>query len=222
MNMSKYELIIYWSDEEQSFIVEVPELPGCVADGPTYGEAVANAEKVIEEWIQTAQKLGRQIPTPRRRSRPIVIVRGSIPAQPNGVSRDAVYREMYHEMRRFRDYEFTSSMWYTAILLTIVGFVASTRFANAPGGFAKLLESYCLLKTTIVFIAVSIAAASSYLVHYTYRRYTDLRNWTSANMEPSWRKFQPHKIGFTPRHIYYITQWVLVFLILVLLFTPKT
>lgn len=63
----KYELIIYWSEEDQAFIVEVPELPGCAADGETYQAAVANVEVVIQEWIETAQELGRPIPTPRGR-----------------------------------------------------------------------------------------------------------------------------------------------------------
>jgi len=74
---TRYELIIYWSKEDDSFVVEVPELPGCMADGQTYAEAVANAEVVIDEWIavtqrrsarpgfQTAHKLGRPIPKPR-------------------------------------------------------------------------------------------------------------------------------------------------------------
>jgi len=60
----RYELIIYWSKDDDSFIVEVPELPGCMADGQTYAEAVANAD-VIAEWIETARKLGRPIPEPR-------------------------------------------------------------------------------------------------------------------------------------------------------------
>lgn len=59
---SKYELIMYWSEEDQSFIVEVPELPGCMADGATQSEALANAQKVIDEWIATAKELGREIP----------------------------------------------------------------------------------------------------------------------------------------------------------------
>ena len=67
--MGRYEMIIYWSEEDQSFVVEVPELPGCMADGPTYRKAVANAEKVIDEWIQTAYELGREIPVPRGRLR---------------------------------------------------------------------------------------------------------------------------------------------------------
>ena len=61
----RYELIIYWSKDDNSFIVEVPELPGCMADGQTYAEAVANAEEIISEWIETASKLGRPIPEPR-------------------------------------------------------------------------------------------------------------------------------------------------------------
>ena len=62
---TRYEMIIYWSKEDDSFVVEVPELPGCMADGQTYSKAVANAEVVIDEWIETACKLGRPIPEPR-------------------------------------------------------------------------------------------------------------------------------------------------------------
>ena len=63
----RYEVIIYWSDEDQAFIAEVPELPGCAADGGTYQEAIANAEIVIQEWIETAQEIGRPVPEPRGR-----------------------------------------------------------------------------------------------------------------------------------------------------------
>jgi predicted RNase H-like HicB family nuclease len=63
----RYEMIIYWSEEDDAFIVEVPELAGCAADGRTYAEAVANAEIVIGEWIDTARELGRPIPQPRGR-----------------------------------------------------------------------------------------------------------------------------------------------------------
>ena len=61
----KYELTIYWSHEDEAFIVEVPELPGCMADGESYEQAVANAQLVIAEWIETARSLGRPIPEPR-------------------------------------------------------------------------------------------------------------------------------------------------------------
>ncbi len=66
-NNSKYEIILYWSNVDQSFIAEVPELPGCAADGATYQEALANAEIVVQEWIETARELGRPIPEPRGR-----------------------------------------------------------------------------------------------------------------------------------------------------------
>ncbi len=67
MPATRYELIIYWSDRDACFLVEVPELPGCMADGRTYAEAVANAETIIAEWIETAQEMGRSIPQPRGR-----------------------------------------------------------------------------------------------------------------------------------------------------------
>jgi len=63
----RYEPIIYWSEEDQAFIVEVPELPGCMADGTTYQEALLNAEVIIQEWIETAKELGREIPKPKGR-----------------------------------------------------------------------------------------------------------------------------------------------------------
>ena len=61
----RYEFIIYWSKADASFIVEVPELPGCMADGATYEEAIANAQAVVQEWIDTAKSLGRSIPEPK-------------------------------------------------------------------------------------------------------------------------------------------------------------
>lgn len=65
--MTKYEIILYWSEEDGTFVAEAPELPGCSADGPTRQEALANAETVIQEWIETARELGRPIPGPRGR-----------------------------------------------------------------------------------------------------------------------------------------------------------
>lgn len=63
----RYEVIIYWSDEDEAFIAEVPELPGCASDGRTYQEALANVQVIIDEWIETATELGRTIPEPRGR-----------------------------------------------------------------------------------------------------------------------------------------------------------
>ena len=64
---SKYEIIIYWSKEDDAFIAEVPELPGCMADGNSYQEALSNAETIIQEWLETALAQGRPIPKPKGR-----------------------------------------------------------------------------------------------------------------------------------------------------------
>ena len=63
----RYEVLLYWSEEDRAFIAEVPELPGCAADGPTYRKALANVEGVMKEWIETAKELGRPIPEPKGR-----------------------------------------------------------------------------------------------------------------------------------------------------------
>ena len=63
----KYEIILYWSDEDQAYIAEVPELPGCAADGQTYKQALTNVEVIIQEWIETAKELKRPIPEPKGR-----------------------------------------------------------------------------------------------------------------------------------------------------------
>ncbi len=63
--MYNYEIILYWSDEDKLFIAEIPELAGAMADGKTRQEALTNAEIVIDEWIETAQILGREIPLPK-------------------------------------------------------------------------------------------------------------------------------------------------------------
>ncbi len=60
----KYEVILYWSAKDEAFIAEVPELPGCAADGKTYHQALANVEVVVQEWIETATQLGRPVPEP--------------------------------------------------------------------------------------------------------------------------------------------------------------
>jgi predicted RNase H-like HicB family nuclease len=65
--MLRYEIILYWSEEDQAFIAEVPELPGCAADGETYQEALQNVEIIMQEWIETAEELGRPIPEPKGR-----------------------------------------------------------------------------------------------------------------------------------------------------------
>ena len=64
---AKYKVIIYWSEIDDAYLVEAPELPGCMADGASYQEAASNAEQVIQEWLDTASEIGRPIPIPRGR-----------------------------------------------------------------------------------------------------------------------------------------------------------
>jgi len=65
MNPKNFQMIVNWSEEDQAYLVEVPELPGCMADGTSRQEAIANAEVVIQEWLETAQSLGRSTPQPQ-------------------------------------------------------------------------------------------------------------------------------------------------------------
>jgi len=65
--MNKYEVIIYWSEEDQMFVAEVPELPGCAAHGPTQEAALANAQEAIRLWLDTAKEFGEPIPVPKGR-----------------------------------------------------------------------------------------------------------------------------------------------------------
>lgn len=65
MMENRYEIILYWSKEDKAVIAEVPELPGCMADGENYQQALVNAEVIIKEWIETAKELGRDIPDPK-------------------------------------------------------------------------------------------------------------------------------------------------------------
>ena len=61
----KYEVIIYWSQEDEAYVAEIPELPGCMADGNSYQGALRAAERVAKEWIAVARELGRPIPEPK-------------------------------------------------------------------------------------------------------------------------------------------------------------
>jgi len=65
--MRNYQIVLYWSEEDKSFIAEVPELPGCMSDGSSYQEALQNVETIFDEWIETARDSGREIPEPKGR-----------------------------------------------------------------------------------------------------------------------------------------------------------
>ena len=66
----RYQVTVYWSDEDGAYLAEVPELPGCMADGETYTEAMETAHVIMREWIGTARELGREVPVPKGRRLP--------------------------------------------------------------------------------------------------------------------------------------------------------
>jgi len=131
MNPNKYQMVIYWSDEDHAYLVEVPELPGCMADGKTRQEALANAETIIQEWLETAQDLGRSIPTPQGRlltitetaerlGLSIAMVRrycadGKLPAQKIGRDWTILQRDVEHFAAKPR-HSGRPSLHYTASL----------------------------------------------------------------------------------------------------------
>jgi len=141
---------------------------------------------------------------------------------PDEVKREAVYGEVYNEMRRYRDYEFTSSTWFTALLLAVLGFLVATRYGETASRFESILARSCVLKFFVVLGAGVVATTSSYLVWYSSHRYQELRAWANDHLEPDWKKFKPRMISFTPRHIFYITPWLFAVLIAVVTFLPST
>ena len=112
MHPNKYQMVIYWSEEDHAYLVEVPELPGCMADGKTRQEALANAETIIQEWVETAHELGRSVPSPQGRlltisetaerlGLSIAMVRrycadGKLPAQKIGRDWTIIQRDVEH------------------------------------------------------------------------------------------------------------------------------
>ncbi len=134
------------------------------------------------------------------------------------VGREAVYAQIYDEMRRYRDYEFNSSSWYTALLLATIGFLIAVRFGGTAPQLKVLLVTNGFLKLAVIVSAALIAAASCYLIYFSSRRYQYLREWVDNNLEPDWKKktFKPDRMLFGPRQIYYLTQWLLVLIITII------
>lgn len=147
------------------------------------------------------------------------------PVTKREVCENTVYTELYAELRRYRDYEFTSSTWYSALLLAILGFLVASRFGDTAPRFALLLETSCAAKVLFVAVAALIAGTSTFLVWYSYARYQELRKYTTDNLEPKWKTtdFTPREHPIAPRHFYYATPWFVFLLILILTFThaPK-
>jgi hypothetical protein len=132
------------------------------------------------------------------------------------VSREAVYAEVYNEMRRYRDYELNASTWYTVILLGILGIIVSARFGGQvgqPSQLASNLQDNLLVQSIVAIIDVIIGGASLYSIRYANLRYHQLRNYATNNLEPDWHKnAMPNvlgKIRYSPLHTIYLTHFLI-------------
>ena len=126
------------------------------------------------------------------------------------VARDTVYSEMYAEMRRFRDYELSSASWYTAMLLALLGGLFLYSTTEEP---ALTVD---LVKTIAILLAAVLCAAGWFAVGYSWARYRELRDYTTAQLEPGWHRFTPKSHDWTPRHSIYVSQGILAVAVVIL------
>jgi hypothetical protein len=138
-------------------------------------------------------------------------------SQTDSVSRDAVYAEMYNEMRRCRDYELTASTWYTAILLAVLVLFVSIKYQADPvsgisqyGKLADALQGDRFVQIAIVLIVTFFLGASIYSIRCMNLRYQELRGYTTAKLEPMWSEFSPITRRFTPFNAVILTQLIIV------------
>ena len=124
------------------------------------------------------------------------------------VSPDIVYQELYQEMRRFRDYELSSSTWYTVILLAILSAIISVKYAGNLY-LKDTIFGNCTVKVVVLLVIILIGFSSVWSAYYVQRRYHHLRNYTDY-LEPEWHNYQPEIIFPAPYHLILLTQVVLI------------
>jgi membrane protein YqaA with SNARE-associated domain len=137
---------------------------------------------------------------------------------------DTVYREFYNEMRRYRDYEFQSSTWYTAMLIAILGFLISVRFGKPADltVFGAAVANNCLVKLALILGTGVLGGTSWFLVRYASHRYEELRKYANE-LEPEWKveTFVITSWRITPRHVLYVTQVMLVLITWFVILIPS-
>lgn len=141
----------------------------------------------------------------------------NIPKKRRPVSPDIVYQELYQEMRRFRDYELSSSTWYTVILLAILSAIISVKYASDSLLKVSLFGD-CTIKIVVLLVIFLIGFSNIWSTYYVRRRYHHLRNYVDY-LEPEWHNYQPEIIFPAPYHLIVLTQLILVLVsILMMLF----
>lgn len=137
--------------------------------------------------------------------------------KPEEVSSDIIYQELYQEMRRYRDYELSASMWYTTILLAVLGAILSAKYGGNLG-LEKFMDE-CIVKFITAFIILIIGSSGMWSVYFSHRRYNHLRSFVNdLKIEPDWRIYEPEPIFPEPRHLILITQLSLVILSIAIVF----
>jgi uncharacterized membrane protein YidH (DUF202 family) len=136
------------------------------------------------------------------------------------VSADIVYQEMYEEMRRFRDYELTSSNWYTAILLALTGVILTIKNTDGESSISVLLAQNSLLKFGLSFLALILVTSGIFTALYASSRYYSIREWVNENLEPTWKNFNPPVKRIKPIHAIVFVQIVLAIIVIVTLWIP--
>jgi hypothetical protein len=137
------------------------------------------------------------------------------------VSIDTVYSEMYTEMRRHRDYQFSSATWYTTLLLALVGLILAAKYGENKSGVKDIIINHAEIKWIIVLVAAVVCFNSCYAILYSHQRYSDLRGYTDDNLEPSWRKkFTPRTTMIQPHILLVANQLILVAIIIASLCLP--
>jgi hypothetical protein len=144
----------------------------------------------------------------------------SVPQDRKEVSQEIVYQEMYQEMRRHRDHELTSSTWYNTILLAIIVAVTEFKFGISGVSPSALLMQNWLFKFGLSFVLGVLAFGNMYSVWYSSKQYHYLRNWVNRNLEPSWKKFDPLEMEFTPYHVIIFTQFSLFIAAIIIIWIP--
>ena len=133
----------------------------------------------------------------------------------NIISKESVYREMYNEMRRYRDYELNSSKWYSTILIAILGFILKDKIFISKSLDYQTSSKYNLQFIILIsIITILIVTASCHGVWVAHKRHDELRRYTNT-LEPKWKKFQPSKIAPFTRIFIYVTQIIIGIAILV-------
>lgn len=136
------------------------------------------------------------------------------------VSADIVYQEMYEEMRRFRDYELTSSNWHTAILLALAGVILTLKNTNEVTPISALLSQNSLFKLGLSFLAFILVSGGIFTALYASSRYNHMREWVNKNLEPTWKTYNPPSKRLKPIHAIVFVQTILAIIVVATLWFP--